>query len=338
MARPKDKEEFRKEIAENFANILEEKGLEWKKEWQGRGAGAPQNGVTKSSYRGCNAFWLSLVSMIKGYNDPRWVTMHQIQDFKKTYHPDQKWHLKKGSKATWVEYWYPYDTKEKKALKWDVYKQLLKDGRKPDEFRFSARYTAVFNASEVEGMPAVETAPAFSNPEVSEDELIRLLSEGMGVEIINDGGDKAYYSPVQDKIHLPLAESFTSEYAYNATTLHELGHATGHPTRLNRPQNAFFGTGQYAYEELVAEMCSCFMSADLKTELTPEHLENHKAYVQSWIQTIRDKPETLVKAIRDAQAAASYMDYKAGLITEKDYEKTRGSSMEIKPKEKELER
>ncbi|MBR3402483.1 MAG: hypothetical protein IKG67_09640, partial [Parasporobacterium sp.] len=192
--------------------------------------------------------------------------------------------------------------------------------------------------SEVEGMPALETAPAFSNPEVSEDELIRLLSEGMGVEIINDGGDKAYYSPVQDKIHLPLAESFTSEYAYNATTLHELGHATGHPTRLNRPQNAFFGTGQYAYEELVAEMCSCFMSADLKTELTPEHLENHKAYVQSWIQTIRDKPETLVKAIRDAQAAASYMDYKAGLITEKDYEKAKGSSMEIKPKEKDLER
>ena len=78
--------------------------------------------------------------------------------------------------------------------------------------------------------------------------------------------------------------------------------------------------------------------ADLKTELTPEHLENHKAYVQSWIQTIRDKPETLVKAIRDAQAAASYMDYKAGLITEKDYEKAKGSSMEIKPKEKDLER
>ena len=338
MARPKDKEEFRREIAESFANILEEKGLEWKKEWHGRGAGVPQNGVTKSSYRGCNAFWLSLVSMIKGYQDPRWVTMHQIQDFKKIYHPDQKWHLKKGSKATWVEYWYPYDTKEKKALKWDVYRQLLKDGRKPEEFRFSARYTAVFNASEVEGMPALETGPVFSNPEVSEDELIRLLSEGMGVEIVNDGGDRAYYSPVQDKIHLPLAESFTSDYAYNATTLHELGHATGHPTRLNRPQNAFFGTGQYAYEELVAEMCSCFMSADLKTELTPEHMENHKASVQSWIQDIRNKPETLVKAIRDAQAAASYMDYKAGLISEKDYEKAKGSVMEYKPKEKELER
>lgn len=338
MARPKDKEEYRKKIAESFANILEDKGLEWKKEWHGSGIGAPQNGVTKSAYRGCNAFWLSLVAMMKGYQDPRWVTMHQIQDFKKTYHPDQKWHLKKGSKATWVEYWFPYDTKEKKALKWDVYRQMLKDGRKPEEFRFSARYTAVFNASEVEGMPALETAPVFSNPDVSEDELIRLLSEGMDVEIVNDGGDKAYYSPVQDKIHLPLAERFTSEYAYNATTLHELAHASGHPTRLNRPQNAFFGTGQYAYEELVAEMCSCFMSSELKTELTPEHLENHKAYVQSWIQSIREKPETLIKAIRDAQAAANYMDYKAGLIPEKEYEKTRDSVMEIKPKEKERER
>ena len=338
MPRPKDKDEFRREIAESFAHVLEEKGLEWKKEWHGNGRMAPQNGVTKSSYRGCNAFWLSLVAMMKGYDDPRWVTMYQIQDMKKTYHPNEKWHLKKGSKATWVEYWYPYDDKEKKALTWDAFRQMLKDGRKPEEFHFSARYTAVFNASEVEGMPALETGPVFSNPDVTEDELIRLLSEGMGVEILNDGGDRAYYSPVQDKIHLPLAESFTSGYAYNATTLHELAHATGHPERLNRQQNAFFGTGQYAYEELVAEMCSCFMAPELKTELTPEHMENHKAYVQSWIQSIREKPEMLVKAIRDAQAAASYMDLKAGLISEKDYDNTKNSVMEVRPKEKDLER
>lgn len=125
---------------------------------------------------------------------------------------------------------------------------------------------------------------------------------------------------------------------FNATALHELSHSTGHPTRLNRPQGAFFGTEQYAYEELVAEMCSCFMGTELQTEATPQHIDNHKAYVQSWIQAIREKPETLVKAIKDAQAAANFMDYKAGLITEKEYEKACGSVMEVRVRQRDMER
>ena len=231
--------------------------------------------------------------------------------------------------------YYPYDTKDKKALTWDQYKDALANGRDEKEFTLSTRYTAVFNAHDVEGMPELQIQ---NNPEVSQDELIRKLSEGMGVEIFTDGGDQAYYSPSQDKIHLPTPESFDSVYAFNATALHELSHSTGHPTRLNRPQSAFFGTAQYAYEELVAEMCSCFMGTELQTEATPQHIDNHKAYVQSWIQAITEKPETLVKAIRDAQAAANYMDFKAGLITEVEYAKANGSVREVKVKEKELER
>ena len=83
-----------------------------------------------------------------------------------------------------------------------------------------------------------------------DDFYVKRLSEGMGVEILTDGGDRAYYSPSQDKIHLPTPESFHSEYAFNSTALHEEAHASGHPNRLNRPQSAFFGTDQYAYEEL----------------------------------------------------------------------------------------
>lgn len=115
MSRPKNKDEFRRELAESFAAVLEEKGLEWKKEWQGNPV-IPQNGITKNHYKGCNAFSLMLTSMAKGYSDPRWVTMVQIMDENKKYHPNEKWHLKKGSKATYVEYWYPYDTKQEKAL------------------------------------------------------------------------------------------------------------------------------------------------------------------------------------------------------------------------------
>ena len=156
MARPKNKDEYRAEMADAFAHVLEERGLEWRKEWTGSGGGAPHNGITKACYRGTNAFWLSLVSMLKGYSDPRWVTMVQIMDNGGKYHPKQEWHLKAGSKATYVEYWYPYDTKNKKALTWEQYKDELASGRKDTEFTLSTRYTAVFNASEVEGMPEIQ--------------------------------------------------------------------------------------------------------------------------------------------------------------------------------------
>lgn len=335
MARPKNKDEYRAELADAFAHVLEERGLEWRKEWTGSGGGAPHNGITRACYRGTNAFWLSLVSMLKGYSDPRWVTMVQIMDNGGKYHPKQKWHLKAGSKATYVEYWYPYDTKNKKALTWEQYKDELASGRKDTEFTLSTKYTAVFNASEVEGMPEIQMP---ETQDISQDELIGRLCAGMGVQIFLDGGDRAYYSPSQDNIHLPTPESFTSEYAFNATALHELSHSTGHPDRLNRDMAGFFGSAEYAYEELVAEMCSCFMGVNLSTEATPDHINNHKAYVQSWIQAIRDKPETLVKAIKDAQAAASFMDWKAGLITDMEYAKSVGSVMEVKPKTRGRER
>ena len=101
MAKPKSKDEYRAELAETFANVLEEHGLQWRKEWRGSGGDAPHNGITKANYRGCNAFWLSLISMLKGYTDPRWVTMVQIMDNDGKYHPKEKWHLKAGSKATY---------------------------------------------------------------------------------------------------------------------------------------------------------------------------------------------------------------------------------------------
>lgn len=335
MVRPKNKDEYRAELADAFAHVLEERGLEWRKEWTGSGGGAPHNGITKACYRGTNAFWLSLVSMLKGYSDPRWVTMVQIMDNGGKYHPKQKWHLKAGSKATYVEYWYPYDVKNKKALTWEQYRDEVANGRKDTEFTLSTKYTAVFNASEVEGMPEIQIP---ETPDVSQDELIGRLCAGMGVQIFLDGGDRAYYSPSQDNIHLPTPESFTSEYAFNATALHELSHSTGHPDRLNRDMAGFFGSAEYAYEELVAEMCSCFMGVNLSAEATPDHIDNHKAYVQSWIQAIRDKPETLVRAIKDAQAAASFMDWKAGLITDMEYAKCVGSVMELKPKTRDRER
>ena len=330
MSRPKNRDEYRQVLADEFAHVLEEHGLEWTREWTlSAGSNPPYNAVTKSRYRGSNAFYLSMLCMVKHYNDPRWVTMVQIMDKNSKYHLGQKWHLQAGSKAVWVEYWYPYDLIEKKALTWEQYKKALtQGGRSEEEFRLSTRYTPVYNTSMVDGMPPLEQKE-ITHEEIQPDELIEKLSENMGVPIHNDGGDSAFYRPSEDAIHLPEAKQFESEYAYNATALHELAHATGHPSRLDRDQSGGFGSPEYAYEELIAEMTACFMGVSLCAEASQHHIENHKAYVQGWIQSIRDKPETLIRAIKDAQRAADFMDYKAEVISLSEYEKRRGHVMEV---------
>lgn len=145
MSKPKNKEEYRQQLADMFAHVLEEKGVEWHQEWTQSGRnGAPYNIVTGAKYRGSNSFYLSLVALVNGYHDPRWMTMVQIMDKKGKYHPGQKWHLQAGSKAVWVEYWYPYDTVNQKAVTWEEYRKALStEGRDENEFRLSTRYTPV---------------------------------------------------------------------------------------------------------------------------------------------------------------------------------------------------
>ena len=85
MGRPRDKDEYRKELADAFIHVLEEKGLEWKKEWHGPGIRMPINAVTESRYNGINRLWLGICAMENGYEDPRWATFNQIADMDGKY-------------------------------------------------------------------------------------------------------------------------------------------------------------------------------------------------------------------------------------------------------------
>lgn len=323
MPKPKNRNEFRTSVANMFAHILEEKGLEWTKEWNAGELQAPYNAITGKRYRGVNAFHLTILSISYGITDPRWMTMVQIMDKNHIYHPNQKWHLKAGSRAEYVEYWFPSDNG--KAITWEKFREELRKGREQGEFDFYPRYYAVFNAQDVEGIPPIDLGA--NHNDISPDELIQKISTGMGVEILNDGGSSSFYRPSEDKIHLPLPEYFESDYAYNATGLHELGHSTGHASRLNRNIKNAFGSAEYAYEELIAEMSSCFMSFNLHLPPSQSHIDNHKAYVQSWIKEIKEKPEKLMSAIKEAQNAATYMEEAAGLLTEKEKNQIDGSSL-----------
>lgn len=301
--------EFREKIAQEFIKSLQEEELDWKKQW--KGLSAPVNGVTGKQYKGINRFWLSIMMQEFGWEDNRFLTFWQIQK--------QGWKLDAGSKGLKVEYWYPFDKEEKKALTWSEYKELIKGMNQEeidDRFTLAARYYTVFNGSMIKGIPELDRRLN----DVKGDDLIKNISDGMRVEILNDGGDKAFYRPSEDKIHLPVAGAFDSEYAYNSTALHELGHATGAPQRLNRPLCGFFGSEDYAKEELVAEITSAFMSVHLGEGSDTSDISNHKAYIQSWIQAIKEKPESLFEAIKQAELASDYMEKAAGLKKEKEEE------------------
>lgn len=300
------KNEFRKELEEKILQTLEDSAdtLEWIKEWAGQ-TRTPYNGATKIRYKGLNIMNLTLTARIKGYKDPRWYTMNQIKDLKGIYHKNQKWHLKAGTKGSWVEYWAPYDVINHKTVTWEEYNEILK--KNPDaQFTLFTKYACVFNADCIEGVPELVWKPV--NENVKPSEVVDTIASGMGVPIFNDGGDRAYYSVVRDEVHLPLPTAFNNELSYNLTALHELCHATGNSKRLDRNIGNPFGSDSYAMEELIAEIAAAFSSWHLSEEINDDALRNSQAYVQSWGREIKKNPSVVIKAVQEAQKAADYID------------------------------
>ena len=125
--------------------------------------------------------------------------------------------------------------------------------------------------------------------------------------MIHDQTDRAFYSPTQDRIHLPPKEAFQDAAGYYGTALHELAHYSGHPSRLNRltlTESYRFGDTNYAREELRAELASVFLAAERGI---PHNPEQHAAYVSSWIQTLQEDKNEIFRAAHDASAITDYL-------------------------------
>jgi antirestriction protein ArdC len=114
---------------------------------------------------------------------------------------------------------------------------------------------------------------------------------------------EAYYRPGADFISLPRFESFKSAATFYGTAFHELGHSTGHKSRLDRDLRGRFGEKAYAAEELIAELCAAFLCA----EFSLDGLLRHAGYIQSWIGLLRADTRAFFTACSKAQAAADYL-------------------------------
>lgn len=299
------KNEYREKMAEIFIESLSEVDANnWIKPWKGT---APYNGSSNRVYNGSNKFFLMLISKERGYEDPRWFTYNQITE------NDYKLVNAKGMGIP-VQYWFPIENQTKKIIGWNEYNKLSEEDKKDYSISFKTSY--VFNAEHIEGLPKLEE----NKVEIKMNEIVEKISKNMEVSITNDGGDRSFYSKSTDSIHMPEANKFTSETAYNSTLLHELSHASGHESRLNRLKGCFFGDETYAYEELVAEISSTFMGEYIgELEHDEKHIQNHLAYVKSWTEAIKKDPEVLFKAIDKANQCSDYLEYKAELITKQEY-------------------
>jgi antirestriction protein ArdC len=125
-----------------------------------------------------------------------------------------------------------------------------------------------------------------------------------GVEIRHDQADRAFYRPATDRIHLPARDSFKSADTYYATAPHELAHASGYPSRLDRDLAHPFGSIGYAKEELRAEIASLMIGDRLGIGHDPGQ---HAAYVKSWVQVLKEDPKEILRASRDADKISNYV-------------------------------
>lgn len=304
----------REQLAEFYLKSLEENVIPWEKTWQGS---RPENPISKTRYRGINYLLLEFIATKRGYEDTRWATFNQIVDKDNKYHPDQKWHLKKGSEGVPVEIAKMINRETKKSIDFVEYAKIVGDD--PNEAKNYAvmlRTYTVFNYSCIEGVPerTKRREHTVSMPALQEfcDEALKT----MGVEL-NHYGDRAFYSVKDDKIVLPTKDSFETIEDYYATRLHETAHSTGAEKRLNRDLSGRFGSAEYAEEELRAEIASSILFADLHMPTEAKLLDNHKAYIQSWIEILKNDPKILFQAIKDAEKISDYVQEQAPIAREK---------------------
>lgn len=286
----------RKELVDMYIKCLEEDTIPWKQMWK---TSIPENPISKIKYKGVNNLYLSFISQKRNYQDNRWVTYKQIIK--------NNWKFVKNAKGQGVpvEYWAMKNKVDKKIYKFEDYQKIISDNPdKEKDFRLSRMSYIVFNGDLIDGL--IKTRKEVKKDIISND-YIQNIIKNINVKYKEAGNESVYY-PLADEIVLPPSNSFETSNAYYATQLHELAHSTGHKSRLNRDIISDFGTPDYAREELRAEISSSFLMQKFGLEEDTRHLDNHKGYVQNWLQILKNDPQELFEAISESNQIVDYLE------------------------------
>ncbi|RUW81927.1 MULTISPECIES: zincin-like metallopeptidase domain-containing protein [unclassified Mesorhizobium] len=280
---------FYDEITDKIIKELEAGRLPWVQPWGSAAAKAPlalpRNASTGRAYSGINVLILWGAVVEQGYMGQSWLTFRQALAL--------GGNVRKGEHGTTIVYadcFVPDDEK----------KRARDTGEDARPVPFLKKFT-VFNAEQCEGLPEDIAVSPLPDPAPIEPRVEALI-KATGIEF-RIGGDRAYYLPTQDRVQVPPPQTFFEPINWHRTALHELGHATGHPSRLARDFSGSFGTRKYAFEELVAEISAAFSCAALGIVPTVRHAD----YIGSWLEVLREDNRAVVRAASLAGKAADWL-------------------------------
>ena len=261
------------------------------------------NTVSGRDYKGINRLHLMYSARKNGFSDYRWITYNQMKAANEA-NGEPLYLLRKGSKATKIEFHQlisPEEAKERRERQ--KAKGIEDEIVERDGGYWIHKYYNVFNADQFYRFPKME--------QLSEDVKNAMLDsalENSQATIYYDQMDKNYYMPAKDEIHLVREEYWEDKQKLYATALHEMAHSTGHSSRLNRPIKNEFGTKEYALEELKADFASTILFQTYGLEQTEEQKKNSLAYLKHWYKILKEDPNQLVYAIKDAEKAVEYIE------------------------------
>jgi antirestriction protein ArdC len=278
------------EITSRIVAELEAGRLPWVQPWGTSGVAAPlsmpRNAATGRSYSGINVLILWGAVVARGFSSQTWLTFRQALSL--------GGNVRKGERGTTVVY-------ADRFVPDDERRRSRETGEDAQAIPFLKRFT-VFSTDQCEDLPEdLVTAP----PPVPEGLIlpeVEALSRASGADL-RLGGDKAYYAPGLDYVQVPRPEAYFEPINWHRTALHELGHWTGHASRLGRELSGGFGSKKYAQEELVAEMTAAFTCATLGIVPTVRHAD----YIGSWLEVLREDNRAVVRAASAASKAADYL-------------------------------
>ncbi|WP_084582973.1 ArdC family protein [Sphingomonas azotifigens] len=276
------------EVTARIIAELEQGRLPWVQPWNAARCPCtmPRNAVSARAYSGINVLILWAAAIEGGYGAQRWLTYRQAEA--------AGGHVRRGEKGTVVCYADRFTPK-------DEAEKAQGEDREARTIAFLKRFT-VFNVDQCDGLPEAMTSnPVLPDPVLAIAEADRVIAaSGADFRI---GGSQAYYSPLQDVVQVPPQAAFHDPVNWYRTALHELGHFTGHRSRLDRDQSGAFGSASYAKEELVAEMAAAFTCASLGIVPTVRHSD----YIGSWLAVLRGDEKAIFRAASAASKAADFL-------------------------------
>lgn len=278
------------EITNRIIVELEEGRFPWVQPWDAShaacGVGLPKNASTGNAYSGINILILWGAVIGHEFSSQSWLTYRQAQAL--------GGHVRKGEKGQIVCYVDRFTPK-------DEQRKAAETGEEAASIPFLKRYR-VFNTDQCDGLPdsVREVAAPLPNREVVP--RAERLANATGAKI-RLGGNRAFYDPAADAVQLPPQPAFTDQINFYRTCFHELGHWTGHQSRLERDQSGRFKTKSYAREELVAELTAAFTCASLDIVPTVRHAD----YLESWLAVLKEDKRAIFHAASQASKATDYM-------------------------------